>query len=140
MLLLDNSAWSRLVAGKLPAAAAEEVAGWIEARELATCLPFLLEAGYSARAAADHRQMMDQFELLFPRVELSAEIEESALRAQSELARRGHHRLAPADLMIAACADEAGAGVLHYDRDYDFIAEHTALAFESVWVAPAGSL
>jgi hypothetical protein len=140
VLLLDNSAWSRLVVGKLPAAAAEEVAGWIEAREIVICLPFLLEAGYSARGAADHREMLDQFELLFPRLELSVETEERALRAQRELALRGHHRLAPADLMIAACADEAGAGVLHYDRDYDLIAAHTALAFESVWIAPASSL
>lgn len=31
-------------------------------------------------------------------------------------------------------------GVLHYDRDYDRIAELTSLSFESVWVAPAGSL
>jgi hypothetical protein len=37
--------------------------------------------------------------------------------------------------MIAACAHEAGAGVLHYDRDYDLIAEHTSLSFESVWLA-----
>jgi hypothetical protein len=37
--------------------------------------------------------------------------------------------------MIAACA-----GVLHYDRDYDLIAEHTSLSFESVCLAPAGTL
>jgi hypothetical protein len=30
--------------------------------------------------------------------------------------------------------------VLHYDRAYDAIAEHTSLAFASVWVAPRGSI
>jgi hypothetical protein len=40
----------------------------------------------------------------------------------------------------AAYAHEAGAGVLHCDRDYDLIAEHTNLSFESVWLAPAGTL
>jgi hypothetical protein len=30
--------------------------------------------------------------------------------------------------------------VLHYDRDYDVIAEHTELRFESEWLAPAASL
>jgi hypothetical protein len=30
--------------------------------------------------------------------------------------------------------------VLHYDRDYDLIAKHTDLVFESSWVAPAGTL
>jgi hypothetical protein len=30
--------------------------------------------------------------------------------------------------------------VLHYDGDYDLIVKHTALEFESRWVAPAGTL
>jgi predicted nucleic acid-binding protein len=140
LLLLDNSAWARVVAGLLPREAADAVADKLEARELAICLPFLLEAGYSATAAADHRAMMEDFDRLYPRVALTATTEALAVRAQGELAARGHHRMAPVDLMIAACAHEAGMGVLHYDRDYDRIAEMTALSFESVWVAPAGSL
>lgn len=140
MLLLDNSAWSRVVAGGLPDDRAETVASWLEQRQLAICLPFLLEAGYSARASADYQEMMDEFDLLFPRVEIAAAMEGRALLAQRELAVRGHHRLAPIDVMIAACAHEVGAGVLHYDRDYDLIAEHTNLSFESVWLAPAGTL
>lgn len=140
MLLLDNSAWSRVVVGGLPTERAETVAGWLEQRQLAICLPFLLEAGYSARASADYQTMMDEFDLLFPRIEIAAVMEDRALLTQRELAARGHHRLAPIDIMIAACAHEAGAGVLHYDRDYDLIAEHTSLNFESVWLAPAGTL
>lgn len=140
MLLLDNSAWSRVAAGGLPGDRAETVAGWLEQRQLAICLPFLLEAGYSARASADYQEMMDEFDLLFPRVEIAAAMEDRALLAQRELAARGHHRLAPIDVMIAACAHEVGAGVLHYDRDYDLIAEHTNLSFESVWLTPAGTL
>jgi predicted nucleic acid-binding protein len=140
VLLFDNSAWSRVVAGGLPADRAEMVADWLEQRQLAICLPFLLEAGYSARASADYQEMMDDFDLLFPRVEMAAPMEERALLTQRELAARGHHRLAPVDVMIAACAHETGAGVLHYDRDYDLIAEHTSLSFESVWLAPAGTL
>lgn len=140
MLLLDNSAWSRVVAGGLPDDRAETVAGWLEQRQLAICLPFLLEAGYSARASADYQEMMDEFDLLFPRIEIAAAMEDRALVAQRELAAVGHHRLAPIDVMIAACAHETGAGVLHYDRDYDLIAEHTSLSFESVWLATAGTL
>jgi len=140
VLLLDNSAWSRVVAGGLPDDRAEAVASWLEQRQLAICLPFLLEAGYSARASADYQEMMDEFDLLFPRVEIAAAIEGRALLAQRELAARGHHRLAPIDVMIAACAHEVGAGVLHYDRDYDLIAAHTSLRFKSEWLGPAGSL
>jgi predicted nucleic acid-binding protein len=73
-------------------------------------------------------------------VSIDADVEATARKAQRELARVGHHRLPPIDLMIAACAHEAAAGVLHYDRDYDVIAELTSLRFESVWVAPSGTL
>ncbi len=77
---------------------------------------------------------------LFQRLPLTATVEERAREAQDRLAAVGHHRLAPIDLMIAACAHEAGAGVLHYDRDYDLIAKHTNLSFESVWLATPGTL
>jgi predicted nucleic acid-binding protein len=110
-----------------------------ESLEIATCLPFLLEAGYSAQSAVDHERIMDQLgKLSF--VPIDAEVEATARKAKRELALVGHHRISSIDLMIAACAHEAGAGVLHYDRDYDRIAELTSLHFESVWVAPAGSL
>jgi len=76
----------------------------------------------------------------FPRVRVDAEVEHLALTAQRELAEVGHHRLAPSDLLIASCAHCAEAGVLHYDADYDVVAQHTSLAFDSEWLAPAGTL
>lgn len=106
---------------------------------MATCLPFLLEAGFSARSAADHRLLVSRLGQL-PRLQIDPEIEAAAQLAQRELAEAGHHRLAPTDLIVAACAHRARGGVLHYDRDYDVIAERTSLSFESVWVAEAGSL
>jgi predicted nucleic acid-binding protein len=137
--LIDNSAWSRLMAGPVPKDRAERVIGWIEEQRVATCLPFLLEAGYSARSGADREALMGRLEHL-PRVAIDDEIEAAALQAQRKLAEVGHHRLPPMDVLLAACAHCAAAGVLHYDSDYDRIAEHTDLAFESVWLAPAGSL
>ena len=107
--------------------------------EIAVCLPFILEAGYSAQSAVDHRQMMSDFAEL-PTVRITAEVERLAQQAQRELAEIGHHRLAPVDVMIAACAHKAEAGVLHYDSDYDILAEKTHLVFESEWLAPRGSL
>lgn len=139
MLLLDHSAWSRLLVGGVPEVRQEAVLRWIEEGRLATCLPFLLEAGFSARAAEDHRLIMSRLTQL-PHLPIDPEVERAAQMAQRELADVGHHRLPPNDLVIAACASQAGAGVLHYDRDYDLIAEHTRLSFESVWVAEAGSL
>src|SRR4029077_17027261 len=115
------------------------VGDWMELQRLATSLPFLLEAGYSARSAGDHQALMVQLDWL-PRIHVSPAIEKRALGAQRELALVGHHRLPPTDVLIAACADEAEAGVLHYDRDYDIIAAHTSLQFESEWLAPPGTL
>jgi predicted nucleic acid-binding protein len=137
--LIDNSAWSRLLAGTVPRARVNAVVEMLDAEEIFTCLPFLLEAGYTSRSAADHEQSIDRLGTL-PYMSIDADVEATARKAQRELARVGHHRIAPVDLMIAACAHEAGAGVLHYDRGYDRITEMTSLRFESVWVAPAGTL
>jgi predicted nucleic acid-binding protein len=102
-------------------------------------LPFLLEAGFSARGAEDHRVVLARLGQL-SRFPIDREVERVAQTAQRELAEGGHHRLSPSDLIIAACANCAGGGVLHYDRDYDLILEHTNLSFESIWVAQAGTL
>lgn len=123
----------------VPRERAEAIIEQVNERQIATCLPFLLEAGYSARSAADYLRIMDRLGRL-PEIAIDRKVESSVLQAQRELAIVGHHRMAPVDIMIAACAHEAGAGVLHYDRDYDLIAEHTSLSFESVWLAPAGTL
>jgi predicted nucleic acid-binding protein len=139
LLLLDNSAWARLLAGAVPSERRETVGKWVDEQQLATCLPFLLEAGYSARSAPDHRKLLLRLEQM-PRLPVDEAVERAALDAQYELAAIGHHRLAPTDLVIAACAHLAGGGVLHYDHDYDVIAEHTRLKFESVWLAEPGTL
>jgi predicted nucleic acid-binding protein len=139
VLLIDNSAWARLSSGRLDPIRAETVAAWIVEMQVATCLPFLLEAGYSARSGAQRGAMMADLAVL-PRVEVDAEIEAVALDAQRELADVGHHRLPPADVIIAACAHTAGMGVLHYDGDYDLLVKHTSLHFESEWLADPGAL
>lgn len=139
MLLIDNSAWARLASPDLPPGRTEEIAQRIEAGSLGACLPFLLEAGYSARSATDHDRVVADL-LMLPWIDITPEISRLAIQAQGELARAGHHRVPPADLLIAACAHAEGAGVLHYDRDYDVIAERSGLDFESEWLAPAGSV
>ena len=139
MLLLDNSAWVRLIGGVVPRERSEAIAKWMKHGELAVCLPFLLEAGYSARSAADRKALMARFAEL-PRIPIDGDVERVALQAQRELAEVGHHRLPPSDVIIAACAHKAEAGVLHYDRDYDLLIEHTDLQFQSEWLAPPGAL
>lgn len=139
-VLLDNSAFARLHAGvAVPGPRRVELAEAIEAGNVWSCLPFLLEAGYSARSGRDHDELLCELEAL-PRAELDLLVEQRALDAQAQLARVGHHRLPPVDLLIAAVAERYELGVLHYDADYDLIASKTDLAFESVWLADRGSL
>lgn len=139
MLLLDHSAWSRLIGDLVPKDREETVLDWIGAGRLGVCLPFLLEAGFSAQTAGEHRLNMGRLEQL-PGLLIDRDVERTAQSAQRELAKSGHHRISPTDLIIAACAACADGGVLHYDRDYDRILEHTSLDFESVWLAEPGTL
>jgi predicted nucleic acid-binding protein len=138
-LLLDNSAWARLTDPALSDDRVSEIADAFEAGRIGTCLPFLLEAGYSARTARDHDELFAEL-LALPRFDIDVEVEQRAVEAQRQLARVGHHRLPPVDLLVAAVADRHGLGVLHYDSDYDLLAEKTDLDIGSVWLAPAGSL
>jgi predicted nucleic acid-binding protein len=138
-LLLDNSAWARLGDRSLPQRRADQIADALEERRIATCLPFLLEAGYSARSARDHAELVEEL-LALPLLRIDEEIERRAIDAQGQLARAGHHRLPPVDLIIAAVAERHQVGVLHYDGDYDILCEKTDLRFDSVWLARAGTL
>jgi predicted nucleic acid-binding protein len=138
-LLLDNSAWARIVRGVVPDPRGSEIRERFAAGEVAVASPFLLEAGFSARAAAEHSALFERL-LVLPFLGIDEQAERRALAAQSQLARAGHHRLPPTDLMIAAIAERHGVGVLHYDADYDLIRERTDLRFESVWLAEQGTL
>jgi predicted nucleic acid-binding protein len=69
------------------------------------------------------------------------EFEVLCLEAQATLAAHGaaFHRVAHRDYLIAAMAAAYGLGVLHCDGDYDRIAVHSHLVFDSVWIARAGT-
>jgi predicted nucleic acid-binding protein len=138
-LLLDNSAWARLADPALGEDRVAEVADAFESGLVATCLPFLLEAGYSARSASDHAELLAEL-LSLPHHAIDEAVEQRALSARRQLTRVGHHRMPPVDLLVAAVADVHRLGVLHYDRDYDVLADKTDLDFPSVWLAPAGTL
>lgn len=138
-LLIDHSAFARFSHPRLEEDRLGEVASAIEGGLFVASMPFLLEAGYSARDAAAHEDLMAELRAL-PQVGFDALAEQRAADAQSELAATGHHRVPPVDLLIAALADRHGLGVIHYDADYDTIAQTTSLDFESVWLADRGTL
>ena len=62
-----------------------------------------------------------------------------AVQVQDELAARSQQRGAKiAGLLIAAAAEAAALVVLHYDHDFDLIANVTHQPVE--WILPAGSV
>jgi predicted nucleic acid-binding protein len=74
----------------------------------------------------------------------SAPLDTSVARA-AEVAMRtlaqkstGAHRIPVVDYFVAAAAEAIGGAVLHYDHDYDRLAE--VMEFESIWLAPPGSI
>lgn len=72
-------------------------------------------------------------------MDVTAAVMDRALAVHRELAMKSQHRhFRLPDLIIAATAEEHGATVLHYDADYDRIAEVTGQPVE--WVAAKGSL
>ena len=84
----------------------------------------LLEAGYSARSAADMGELLDRPPLsLLPVEYLTPAAEKRAADVLRHLAEHGQHR-APSipDLLIAAAAETARLTVLHLDKDFELIA------------------
>ena len=137
--LLDNSAWARLSSDRLSAERVEELSLQFEAGELSVSLPFLLEAGYSAKGAQAYDEMLDEL-MTLNYLAIDQQVEARALGGHSQLAQSGHHRIPPADLLLAAIADRHETGILHYDHDFDLIRDHTDLRFGSIWLAEPGSL
>ena len=64
---------------------------------------------------------------------------ERALEVQASLAEMSQHRsVSLPDLIVAACAEENGLTVLHYDGDYERIRSVTGQPTR--WVVPCGSV
>ena len=96
-----------------------------------------LKVLYSARSPADYEEILAERRAL-PSYPLTPEVTDRAIDVQHRLARLGRHRLPLPDLLIAAVAELNDLIVMHYDADYDRIAEITGQRCE--WVIPRGSI
>jgi len=101
----------------------------LELGEICLCAIVRLEMLYSARSASDYERIENDLDA-FRDLRMDAETIATAVGAQRELSRRGRHRLPIPDLLIAACAQQHQAAVLHMDRHYEVLAE--VLAFEPI--------
>lgn len=135
LFLIDTSALARL---REPAVRAV-LAGLIADHSAATCITVDLEAGYSARSAPDVQRTRELRRELYEILPVSETIAERAREVQVRMASRGHHRAAGVvGLLTAAVAEHHGAVVLHYDADFEHIADSTGQPQR--WVVPRGTV
>jgi predicted nucleic acid-binding protein len=108
------------------------------AGRIATCGIVDLELLYSAPGCREYEELADVLRAM-PRVAVTDDVVDRALEVQGMLAARSQHRSVPLpDLLVAACAESHGLTVLHYDADYDRVAEITGQPVQ--WVVPRGSV
>jgi len=117
---------------------ADRLVPLMESGLVARCTPTDLEAGFSSTSPASHRAMRQE-RSAWPFVEMTQQTLDRAVAVQDALAERSQQRGAKiADLLIAAAAEAAGLVLLHYDHDFDLIAEITGQPTE--WILPAGTV
>ena len=95
-----------------------------------------LEVGYSARNISDLRAGSRQPPLsLMPTEYQTPAIEDRVVQVQTLLADLGHHRATSIpDLVVAATAEVVGLTVLHFDKDFELIADVTGQPVERLQV------
>jgi predicted nucleic acid-binding protein len=132
--LIDKSAWARMHHD----AVAEKWHGEMASGRIAVTGIGMLEVLVSSTSGRDFAD--GRFEMsAMPRVAVTEQIIDRAIDVQGEMVGRGTHRApSAADLILAACAEANGLSVLHYDRDFELIADVTGQLME--WVVPAGTI
>jgi predicted nucleic acid-binding protein len=117
LLLIDKSAYVR-------GGAKADLDG-----ELCLCSVSRLELLFSARSPADYMALEGDLDC-FRELRMDAETFATANTAQRDLARKGNHRAPLPDLLIAACAQQHAADIVHVDRHFDVLS--SVLHFNSI--------
>jgi predicted nucleic acid-binding protein len=133
--LADTSALARL---NRPAVAAV-LGPLIEAGLVATCGVIEFEIGWATRTGAEFELVRADRDEGYEWLATHDEDWRRALEVQAILWRAGRVRAVGfPDLLIAAVAEREQVTILHYDSDYDLIAEVTGQPTQ--WVVPPGTV
>ena len=131
--LVDTSVFARLAKPSVAAVLAPLVAEG----QVALCAPVAFELCFSARSPADYQEVADRLSS-FPPVPTTDADHRRALEIQGALAARGQHRaLSLVDGLVAAVAEARALTVLHYDADFELVAEMTGQ--DQRWVVDRGT-
>jgi predicted nucleic acid-binding protein len=133
--LADTSVLARL---DRPAVAAA-IGPLIEAGLVGTCGVIEFELGWATRTSAEFDQVRADRDAGYEWLATHDEDWHRALDVQATLWRSGRVRAVGfPDLLVAAVAERERVTVVHYDSDYDLIAEVTGQRMQ--WVVPSGSV
>ena len=133
--LADTSALARL---HRPAVAAALIP-LIDAGVVGTCGVVEFELGWATRSSTEFDQLRADRDLGYEWLATHDEDWRRALDVQAALWRTGRIRAVGfPDLLIAAVAERERVTVLHYDSDYDLIAQVTGQPTQ--WVIPRGTV
>ena len=136
MELADTSVWAR----KRHPAVREWFEAAVIAGDIAVCDMVALELLHSA-SRPDVFARTEEALKAMPWIRMDGAEWARAREVYRLLSDRGqaaHRAVKHADLLIAAAAELAGIGLVHYDNDYDLIAEVTGQAAR--WVRPRGTI
>lgn len=134
-VFVDTSAAARM---HLPTVA-ERIRPLIESGVVATSAVLDAEALYSARGHREYERIRADRRVAYDYVPTNDEHWAEALEAQRALARTGRHRaVGMPDLLTAVLASRHDLMVVHYDADFDIVAD--VIDFQSRWVVPAGTV
>ena len=139
MELADTTAWSWSRREK-HSDLREEFDALLVAGEIAICDMVTMELLHSSRNADEFEELLEGLQAL-PQCPIGEAEWKRALWVYGELAKQGgaHQRsVKHPDLLIAAAGEAAEMPVLHYDEDYERIAEITGQPHR--WLARQGSL
>ncbi len=131
--LVDTSVFTRLRNPAVLAALRPLLESGATARAAMTDL----EVGFSARNEREWDELHDDLEICAPLEILPVDFAR-ALTVQRLLAAAGRRGRKLPGLLTAAVAERQRLIVLHYDRDYDYIAGVTGQTV--AWVVPAGTV
>jgi predicted nucleic acid-binding protein len=110
----------------------------VSAGRVLVCDLVILELVRLAPNEARAREISARLDV-FEALPMPARLWSRARELQLELAsREEHRRVPPADLLLAAAAEDAEVTLVHYDRDYERIAAVGGL--EHAWFVPHGAL
>ena len=126
MVLVDTTAWIDFFGGR-PEPHVAALQGMIEDNEnLCVCGVILAEVLQGIRSDADYRKTKDYFEaMIFLPMRKTIFVRSADL--YRALRKKGITIRKPVDCMIASVAIENDLLLLHNERDFDQIAEHSEL-------------